>query len=74
MGPLVGSEKRRFPGGGDARARTMAETIKSALFVDYDSFHRSQDDENGDTAERAAQTAAVWVAALEGGKLVPAAA
>lgn len=48
----------------------MAETIKSALFVDYDSFHRSQDDENGDAAERLAQTSAVWVSALEGGKLV----
>ena len=48
----------------------MADTIKSALFVDYDSFHRSQDDENGDTAERLAQTSAVWVSALEGGKLV----
>jgi hypothetical protein len=48
----------------------MADTIKSALFVDYDSFHRSQDEENGDTAERLAQTAAVWVAALESGKLV----
>ncbi len=48
----------------------MADTIKSALFVDYDSFHRSQDDENGDTAERIAQTSAVWVTALESGKLI----
>ena len=48
----------------------MADTIKSALFVDYDSFHRSQDDENGDTAERIAQTSAVWVTALELGKLI----
>jgi len=48
----------------------MADTIKSALFVDYDSFHRSQDEENGETAERLAQTSAVWVAALEGGKLI----
>jgi hypothetical protein len=48
----------------------MADTIKSALFVDYDSFHRSQDDEDGDTAERLAQTSAVWVSALEGGKLI----
>ena len=48
----------------------MADTIKSALFVDYDSFHRSQEDEHGDTAERIAQTAAVWVTALESGKLV----
>ena len=46
----------------------MADTIKSALFVDYDSFHRSQDDENGDTAERIAQTSAVWVTALEVGQ------
>ena len=48
----------------------MADTIKSALFVDYDSFHRSQDDEDGDTAERLAQTSVVWVSALEGGKLI----
>ena len=46
----------------------MADTIKSALFVDYDSFHRSQEDENGDTAERIAQTSAVWVTALEVGE------
>lgn len=48
----------------------MAETIKSALFVDYDSFHRSQDDDNGDVAERLAQTAMAWVAAIESGKLI----
>ena len=48
----------------------MADTIKSALFVDYDSFHRSQEDGNGDTAERIAQTSAVWVTALESGKLI----
>ena len=48
----------------------MADTIKSALFVDYDSFHRSQEDDNGDTAERIAQTSAVWVSALESGKLI----
>jgi len=48
----------------------MAETIKSALFVDYDSFHRSQDDENGDVAERLAQTSVAWVAAIESGRLL----
>ena len=48
----------------------MADTIKSVLFVDYDSFHRSQEDENGDDAERLAQTSAVWVSAIEGGKLI----
>jgi hypothetical protein len=48
----------------------MADTIKSALFVDYDSFHRSQDDENGDVAERVAQTSVAWVTAIESGKLI----
>jgi hypothetical protein len=48
----------------------MADTIKSALFVDYDSFHRTQDDDSGDAAERLAQTSAAWVAALEAGRLV----
>jgi hypothetical protein len=48
----------------------MAETIKSALFVDYDSFHRGEQDETGNTAERLAQTSAAWVAALEAGRLV----
>lgn len=48
----------------------MADTIKSALFVDYDSFHRSQADENGDAAERLAQTSVAWVAAIESGKLI----
>ncbi|HET7715734.1 MAG TPA: NYN domain-containing protein [Bauldia sp.] len=48
----------------------MADTIKSALFVDYDSFHRGQEGEQGNTAERIAQTSAAWVAALESGKLI----
>ena len=48
----------------------MAETIKSALFVDYDSFHRSEDGGAGEAAERLAQTAAAWVAAIEGGRLI----
>jgi uncharacterized LabA/DUF88 family protein len=48
----------------------MAETIKSALFVDYDSFHRSQEDETGDVAERLAQTSVAWVAAIESGRLI----
>ncbi len=48
----------------------MADTIKSALFVDYDSFHRSQVDESGDVAERLAQTSVAWVAAIESGKLI----
>ncbi len=47
----------------------MADTIKSALFVDYDSFHRSQQDDDGDVAERLAQTSVSWVAAIEAGKL-----
>ena len=48
----------------------MAETIKSALFVDYDSFHRMESAGAGEVAERLAQTAAAWVAAIEAGKLV----
>ncbi len=48
----------------------MAETIKCALFVDYDSFQRSPQDDNGQTAERLAQTSAAWIAAIEGGKLI----
>ena len=48
----------------------MAETIKSALFVDYDSFHRIESAAAGEVAERLAQTASEWVTALEAGKLV----
>ena len=48
----------------------MADTIKSALFVDYDSFHRSLKAAKNDIAESLAQRAADWVAAIESGTLV----
>ncbi|MCP4380200.1 MAG: NYN domain-containing protein [Hyphomicrobiales bacterium] len=48
----------------------MADTIKSALFVDYDSFHRSLKAAKIDIAESLAQRAADWVAAIESGALV----
>lgn len=48
----------------------MANTIKSALFVDYDSFHRSLKAAKTDLAESLAQRAAALVAAIESGGLV----
>ena len=48
----------------------MAETVKSALFVDYDSFIRSLNVEDIDVAERFAERATAWVTAIEKGKLV----
>ncbi|MEP2923104.1 MAG: NYN domain-containing protein, partial [Bauldia litoralis] len=48
----------------------MANTIKSALFVDYDSFHRSLEAAHADVAELLAQKAATLVSAIETGKLV----
>jgi NYN domain len=48
----------------------MANPIKSALFVDYDSFHRSLKAARDDIAELVAQRAATWVAAIESGQLV----
>jgi hypothetical protein len=48
----------------------MAETIKSALFVDYDSIHRSLKAGGRDASERFAQRASVWLAAIESGRLV----
>ncbi|WP_421725723.1 NYN domain-containing protein [Bauldia sp.] len=48
----------------------MADTIKSALFVDYDSFQRSLKDADSDIADSLALTAANWVAAIEDGSLV----
>ena len=48
----------------------MANTIKSALFVDYDSFHRSLKAAHADIAELLAQKAATLVSAIENGDLV----
>jgi len=48
----------------------MANPIKSALFVDYDSFHRSLKAAKDDIAELVAQRSAAWVAAIESGQLV----
>ncbi len=52
----------------------MANTIKSALFVDYDSFHRSLKAANEDIVELLAQRSSVLVSAIENGKLVTPAA
>ncbi|MCB1496189.1 MAG: NYN domain-containing protein [Bauldia sp.] len=48
----------------------MANTIKSALFVDYDSFDRSLKAAKDDVAELLAQRSAALVAAIESGALV----
>lgn len=48
----------------------MAETIKSALFVDYDSIHRSLKAQSRQAAERFAQRSSTWIAAIESGRLV----
>lgn len=46
----------------------MAEAIKSAVFVDYESLQRSMGAGEGDT--RLADRAAAWLAAIEAGRLV----
>lgn len=48
----------------------MPNTIKSALFVDYDSFHRSLNAASKDLAGLFAQKSAAWIAAIEDGRLV----
>ena len=48
----------------------MPDTIKSALFVDYDSLYRSLKSAGKEAAERLAQRAAAWVSAIETGRLV----
>jgi hypothetical protein len=50
----------------------MAEFIKSALLVDYDSLYRSLVASAPQAADRFAGRIASWVAALEGGRLVTA--
>ena len=47
----------------------MAETIKSVLFVDYDSIHRSIEASDPAAAERLAPRALAWVDAIETGSL-----
>ncbi len=47
----------------------MAETIKSVLFVDYDSIHRSLAAGEPEAAGRLAPRLAAWVAAIETGKI-----
>jgi hypothetical protein len=48
----------------------LAETIKSALLVDYESLHRSLADANGVGETRLADRASAWVAAVETGRLI----
>ena len=48
----------------------MAEAVKSVLYVDYDSLHRSLKASGSAIADRLAQRAAAWVAAIESGRLV----
>ena len=48
----------------------MAESIRSALFVDYDSIYQSIKAVNATAADRLAQRAGAWVAAIESGRLV----
>ena len=48
----------------------MAESVKSVLYVDYDSIHRSLKASGSPAADRLAQRAAGWVAAIESGRLV----
>ena len=48
----------------------MADAIKSALFVDYDSVHRSLRGARRDAAAaRLAERSSAWIAAIEAGKL-----
>jgi hypothetical protein len=49
----------------------MAETLKSALFVDYDSIHRSLAAAGRD-GDALAQRTSAWVVAIESGRLVSA--
>jgi hypothetical protein len=48
----------------------MAEPIKSALFVDYESLHRSLAGVDAATDARLADRAAGWVKAIENGELI----
>jgi len=47
----------------------MAEAIKSVLFVDYDSIHRSLAAGDAAAAERLALRAEAWIGAIEAGSL-----
>jgi hypothetical protein len=48
----------------------MAESVKSVLYVDYDSIHRSLKSSGSPAADRLALRVAGWVAAIESGRLV----
>ena len=48
----------------------MAETIKSALFVDYDSLYRRLADTDSDAAAQFGERVGAWVGAVESGGLV----
>lgn len=48
----------------------MAETIKSALLIDYESVHRSLANVEGGADARLAERAAAWIAAIETGRLI----
>ena len=48
----------------------MAETIKSALFLDYEGLHRSLSGAGGANDSRLADRAAAWLAAIETGRLI----
>jgi hypothetical protein len=48
----------------------MAEAIKSALLVDYDSLRRSLADAGGQVEAHLADRAAAWVSAIESGRLI----
>jgi hypothetical protein len=48
----------------------MAEPIKSALFVDYDSIYRSLRASGKEAAERLASRSSAWVEAIESGRLL----
>jgi hypothetical protein len=48
----------------------MAEPIKSALFVDYESLHRSLTGVDAATDARLADRAAAWLRAIETGQLI----
>ncbi|MBZ0230697.1 MAG: hypothetical protein K8F58_19900, partial [Bauldia sp.] len=48
----------------------MADTIKSALFVDYDSIYRRLTDADPEAADQFGQRVGAWVGAVESGALV----
>ncbi|HEX9569596.1 MAG TPA: NYN domain-containing protein, partial [Rhodospirillales bacterium] len=55
---------------GVALGSGMAETIKSALLLDYEGLHRSISGVGGANDSRLADRAAAWLAAIETGRLI----